>query len=359
MPTIQDVARQAGVGAATVSRVLSGNGYVKSETRERILQAIEELHYTPNEIARNLFYQKSGIVAVIVPELAHPFVAELVSAIEVALCGAGYQTMVCNTFYERNYEQRYLDMLKRRVVDGIIFAAHTSLDVAQYQNLHLPILGFDRILGPEIPCVSAGHVEGGRLAAEELLRGGCREVLQFIGAHHWESVSSELRPDGEPAEERRPSDGAKDWVVTPADQRHIVFQRTMEEHGVICHRVLEPSAFPLSAYVRPLAEETLRNYPGVDGIFGADLFAMACLQCALEQGRRVPEELKIVSYDGTAATRFMTPSLTTVCQPFQTLADEAVRIIIDLIQGKDAVEKRITVPVTLRRGRTTEAAPNP
>ena len=134
MPTIQDVARRAGVGAATVSRVLSGKGYVKSETRERIRQAIEELHYTPNEMARNLYYQKSGIVAVIVPELAHPFVAQLVSAMEVALCAAGYQTMVCNTFYERNYEQRYLDMLKRRMVDGLIFAAHTSLDVSQYQN---------------------------------------------------------------------------------------------------------------------------------------------------------------------------------------------------------------------------------
>ena len=89
MPTIQDVARRAGVGAATVSRVLSGKGYVKSETRERIRQAIEELHYTPNEMARNLYYQKSGIVAVIVPELAHPFVAQLVSAMEVALCAAG------------------------------------------------------------------------------------------------------------------------------------------------------------------------------------------------------------------------------------------------------------------------------
>ena len=99
MTTIQDVAKHAGVGAATVSRVLSGNGYVKQTTRERVLRSIEELNYTPNEMARNLFHGKSGIVAVIIPELSHPFFSEMVSAIEVGLCNLGYQTMVCNTFY--------------------------------------------------------------------------------------------------------------------------------------------------------------------------------------------------------------------------------------------------------------------
>lgn len=338
MPTIQDVARQAGVGAATVSRVLNGTGYVKSETRERILQAIEELHYTPNEIARNLFYQRSGIVAVIIPELAHPFVAELVNAMEAQLCDAGYQTMVCNTFYEKNYEQRYLDMLKRRMVDGIIFAAHTSLDVSQYQNLDLPILGFDRILGPDIPCVCADHEAGGRLAAEELLGAGCKNVLQFVGAFH--------------GKEQAP--GAKEWVVTPADQRHIVFRQIMEQHGIPCRHALEPHSILSSDHARLAAEEALREHPDVDGVFGTDLFAMACLHYALEHGKQVPRDLKIIAYDGTNATNFMTPSLTTICQPFQALAKEAVRIMLQLIQGEPVEEKRMVLPVTLRRGRTTE-----
>lgn len=338
MPTIQDVARRAGVGAATVSRVLSGNGYVKSETRERIQQAIEELHYTPNEMARNLFYQKSGIVAVIVPELAHPFVAELVSAMEAALCKAGYQTMVCNTFYEKNYEQRYLDMLKRRMVDGIIFAAHTSLDVSQYQNLDLPIIGFDRILGPDIPCVSADHETGGRLAAEALLECGCKNVLQFVGADHAGGQQT-LRPG--------------DWVLTPADQRHMVFQQMMEEHGVRCRCVFEHNLFLSAERARRIAERAFRDDPEADGVFGADLFAMACLHYALEHGKRVPQDLKIVSYDGTNATQFMTPSLTTVCQPFQALAEVSVRLILQLIQGEPVEEKRLTLPVTLRRGQST------
>lgn len=339
MPNIQDVAKRAGVGAATVSRVLSGNGYVKAETRERIQRAIEDLHYTPNEMARNLFYQKSGIVAVLVPELSHPFVAELVNAIEIALCAAGYQTMVCNTFYERNYEQRYLDMLRRRTVDGIIFAAHTSLDVSQYQDLHLPILGFDRILGPDIPCVCADHTEGGRMAAEELLRCGCKNVLQFMGARHGGIEQSEW---------------PQEWVITPADQRHTVFRQIMEEHGVGCRCVQERHSVLSSNCAIRAAEMAFQTYPEVDGIFGTDLYAMACLRYALDHGISVPRELKIVSYDGTSATGFMSPSMTTVCQPFQALADEAVRIIVQLIHGQAAAEKLITLPVTLRRGRTTE-----
>ena len=341
MPTIQDVARRAGVGAATVSRVLSGNGYVKSETRERIQQAIDELRYTPNEMARNLFYQKSGIVAVIVPELAHPFVAELVSAMETALCKAGYQTMVCNTFYEKNYEQRYLDMLKRRMVDGIIFAAHTSLDVSQYRALDLPIVGFDRILGPDIPCVAADHEAGGRMAAEVLLECGCKNVLQFVGANH-NGGQQEAWP--------------KDWVITPADQRHIVFQQIMEAHGVQCRCVLEQNLFLSPDHARRIAEAAFQTYPEVDGVFGADLFAMACHHYALEHGKQIPQNLKIVSYDGTNATQFMTPSLTTVCQPFQELAEASVHLILQLIQGKPAEEKRLTLPVTLRLGQSTGPA---
>ena len=75
MATIRDVAQKAGVGVATVSRVLSENGYVKEETKQKVMEAIRELNYTPNEIARNLYYKRTGIVAVIIPQISHPFFA--------------------------------------------------------------------------------------------------------------------------------------------------------------------------------------------------------------------------------------------------------------------------------------------
>ena len=327
MTTIQDVAKHAGVGAATVSRVLSGNGYVKQTTRERVLRSIEELNYTPNEMARNLFHGKSGIVAVIIPELAHPFFSEMVSAIEVELCNLGYQTMVCNTFYEKNYELRYLEMLKRQRVDGIIFGAHTSLAAEMYQELQRPVIGLDRRLADTIPLVAADHVAGGRMAAEELIRSGCRNVAQF--------------------------GGVDDNVSTPARHRHYVFRRVVEENGLTCHSYPKQPNYSAYKTYQEAAARLFAEHPDVDGIFGTDLYAAACLQYALSHGIRVPQDVKIVAYDGTHMTRFLDPDMTTICQPIEKLANESVRLITELIKGNEISEREIILPVRLRRGNTT------
>ena len=325
MATIQDVAQYAHVGAATVSRVLSGKGYVKAETREKVLRAIEALNYTPNEIARNLFYQRSGIVAVIVPRISNPFFAEFVNDAEAAFCAAGYQTMISNTWSERNYELRYLDMLKRRMVDGIVFASHT-LDVAQYQNIHRPIVALDRDLGPEIPSIAVDHAEGGRLAAMELIEAGCRNVLQFRGS---------------------------DVVRTMSHLRHETFERVMQEHGVTCRNcVMEWNSMSYEYYAEATGR-ILRENEDMDGIFAVDAIAMNALRYAAEHGIRVPRDWKIVSYDGTGVARLASPSLTMICQPIRQLAEECVRVMIGLIQGETSEAKHIQIPVRIQRGAST------
>ena len=329
MTTIQDVAKHAGVGAATVSRVLSGNGYVKQETRERVMRSIETLNYTPNEMARNLFHGKSGIIAVIIPELAHPFFSELVNAFEVSLCEVGYQTMVCNTFYEKNYELRYLEMLRRQRVDGIIFGAHTSLASEKYQSLQRPVIGLDRKLAESIPYVAANHEEGGRLAAQELIRSGCRNVVQF--------------------------GGVEDSVITPSSQRHFVFRKVVEAHGVVCASYPRQPDYSNYHTYQESAARLFEEHPDVDGIFGTDLYAAACLQYAQAHGIRVPEDVKIIAYDGTYITKFLHPEMTTICQPIQALADEAVRMITEMIKGNEVKEKKVILPISIRRGNTTTA----
>ena len=327
MTTIQDVAKQAGVGAATVSRVLSGKGYVKQETRERVTRAIKALNYTPNEMARNLFHGKSGIVAVIIPELSHPFFSELVNAFEVSLCEVGYQTMVCNTFYEKNYELRYLEMLRRQRVDGIIFGAHTSLASEQYQSLQRPVVGLDRKLAETVPYVAADHEEGGRLAAEELIRSGCRNVVQF----------------GE----------VEDSVITPSSQRHFVFRKVVEAYGITCASYPKQPNYSAYNTYQESAARLFEEHPDVDGIFGTDLYAAACLQYALAHGIRVPEDVKIVAYDGTYITKFLHPEMTTICQPIRQLANEAVRMITEMINGNEIKENKVILPISIRRGNTT------
>ena len=97
MASIKDVAQKAGVGVGTVSRVLNNSGYVSDETREKIEEAMKNLQYTPNELARNLYHKKSGIIAVLVPTVEIPFFAELVHDIEAELYNEGFKIMLCNT----------------------------------------------------------------------------------------------------------------------------------------------------------------------------------------------------------------------------------------------------------------------
>ena len=120
MAGIKDVAKKAGVGVGTVSRMLNDSGYVADDTRKKIEIAMRELNYTPNELARNLYHKRTGIIAVLVPNVSHPFFSEFVNYAEAELYKIGYKMMLCNTKKADNAELEYLDMLNRHIVDGVI-----------------------------------------------------------------------------------------------------------------------------------------------------------------------------------------------------------------------------------------------
>ena len=119
MPTIKDVAERAGVSVTTVSRVLNNRGYISQATRTKVYQAMEELDYQPNEVARSLFRKRSKIIGLIVPTVAHPFFGELTSYLETYAYSRGYKVLICNSQLDASKEQEYIGMLRRNQVDGI------------------------------------------------------------------------------------------------------------------------------------------------------------------------------------------------------------------------------------------------
>ena len=180
MASIKDVAQKAGVGVGTVSRVINGSGYVAADTRKKIEQAISDLEYTPNELARNLFRNRTGIIGVLIPDLDHPFFSAFTRETEVALYKRGYKAMICNTVGSSNRERDYLNMLDRNMVDGIITGAHT-LHWKEYVNRKRTIVALDQDFGPEIPMVGSDHAYGGKLAAEIMLKNNCKRVVHITG----------------------------------------------------------------------------------------------------------------------------------------------------------------------------------
>lgn len=326
MASIKDVAKRANVGVGTVSRMLNNSGYVSEETNIRIKKAMEELDYTPNELARNLYHKRTGIIAVIVPTIINPFFSEFVENIEEKLYNKGYKTMICNTVKEKNAEKEYLDMLKRHIVDGVISGVH-SLDIEEYSNIKKPIVALDRYLGEHIPVVMVDHKNGGRIAAEEFIKNNCKNVLQFKGAMS---------------------------VASPYHDRHSEFERIMTDNTVkVTSYELVRNRFD-TEYFKSVVTDVFKRGANYDGVFGVDLVVIEYMNEAIRQKIKIPQDLKLVSYDGTYVTRLTEPSLTSIVQPIEELAEKSVELLDALIKGEKHQGDMVVLDVQLQKGDTTK-----
>ena len=323
MAGIRDVARLAHVSTSTVSLVLNNNGHVSDKTRKKVETAMQELNYIPNELARNLYRSKTNIVGLILPDIAHPFFGLFAKYVEIELHKEGYKTMLCSTVHEENGEKEYIDMLNRQMMDGIIMGSH-SLDIDEYNGIVRPIVSLDRYINETIPIVMSDHEKGGTLAAEELLRCGCRKVLQIMGNRN---------------------------VNTPAHLHHYAFEKKLLEAGVsVCTEETPWNRWSFEEFYA-FVKKIYTAYPDIDAVYGADLIAVAYLKEA--RGRRIPEDLKIIAYDGTDVTRMGAVTITSVYQDVQQLAKEAVKLLVEKINGIENQNDRRILDVCLKKGETT------
>lgn len=325
MAGIRDVAKYAHVSTSTVSLVLNNNGYVSEDTRKKVVRAMEELNYVPNELARNLYHSKTNIIGIILPDISHPFFGTFAKYAERKLYKHGYKVMLCSTTQKENGEKEYINMLNRQMMDGIIVGTHT-LDVEEYNGTSKPIISLDRYINEDIPIVMSDHERGGRLAAEELIKNGCKRVLQLKGNR---------------------------VVNTPAHMHYYYFEKVLREHEVVVYEEEMPWNKWDFQMFENFARESFFKYPKIDAVYGADLTVVAFLKVAQENGIKIPEDLKLIGYDGTDVTKMNAITITTVTQDIQKLADKAVALLLDKIQGNPIEEKRIIIDVTLKKGKTT------
>ncbi len=301
MASIREVARLAQVAPSTVSRALNGSGYVAEETKEKIREAVSELDYVPNQWIRNLYRKKTGIIGVLAPELIHPYFSVLWSYLENELHRHGYNMMLCNTSGDPLIEREYLDTLKRNLFDGMIIGA-AFLPDENYTEMEKPMISLDRII-PGIPLVTSDHEQGGRIAAEKMAEAGCRKVLQLSDPEA-KTISS--------------SKAGKEFIRKAIERARAV----------------------------------LAAYPGLDGILANDLCAAAFLKISYEMGISVPDELKILSYDGTFITDFNYRTLSTIVQNMEGIAQNAVEVLLKLMNHQPLVKREVYVPVYFKEGDT-------
>jgi DNA-binding LacI/PurR family transcriptional regulator len=325
MANIIDVAKRAGVGIATVSRVINNSGYVGKETRARVEKVIAEIGYVPNEIARSMTLQKNNIIAFLLPDSIHRFFGELLYNVETVLYEHGYKLMVCSSSERLEKEIVYIDMLKKNRVDAIVLL--TNNDVEPYLDKRLPLVSFDRRF-KDVPYVASDNYTGGVLAARHLLSVGCKRFM-FIG--------DDAQGDQTPVE-------------TEVSKRRFGFFDELAKHGIKDTINIE---YPLGNYIHIPDDihRTIDRHRDVDGIFCiSDAVAAEVVKNIEKNGRRVPQDVKVIGYDGGSSFLNLGKAITSVCQPTRELAEAIVDVIRERLDKKPA-ENRI-VPVYLVPGET-------
>lgn len=325
MASIRDVAKKAKVAACTVSRVLNGSGYVAPETKERIERVMKELDYIPNELARSMFRQKVGIIAMLVPNIRHPFFSSLATSIEKELYKKGYKLMLCSTGNDIKREREYLETLKSNLVDGVIWGV-SHLEDIEYKKFNKPLIMLDYFIDDSIPVVVANHAQGGKLAAEKFIQSGCKNVIHICDI--------------------------KDKPVLSL-KSHIALEEKLREHNINVNAVeINWNDFDFEGYLE-LAKKELVNNPEIDGVMAADMPAIAFLKAAIQLGKRIPEEFCVVAYDGTFIINTNVMDVTTIIQPIHLMARRAIELMMDLIDGKTVNQAMNVLDVSLKDGDTT------
>lgn len=316
---LTDVAKLAGVSPTTVSRVINKKGYLSEKTIQKVNDAMRELGYKPNNLARSLQGKSAKLIGLIFPNIRHVFYAELIDKLEHELFKKGYKTIICNSEHDSEKEREYIEMLEANQVDGIISGSH-NLGIEDYNRVTAPIISFDRNLSPDIPVVSSDNYGGGVLAAQTLVKTGANDIIMITG---------------------------NDNSNSPTGLRHAGFASILPDAPII----------NVSSDFSPVRKEmeikNILTQQKPDAIFASDdLTAILIINIAKELGISVPDQLKVIGYDGTYFIENYYPQLTTVKQPLEEIVFLCVELLLQKIEGKKVATTGYFLPVTLLPGKS-------
>ena len=318
--TIREVAAQAGVSVATVSKVINGRYGVAADTMARVNAVINDLGYQASLVAQSLRNHRTNVIGILVADL-EPFSAELLKGAADAIRGSGFEMVVYSAGGLADdhvgWERRYLSRLSGTLIDGAVLVTPTVVDV----NYGAPIVAIDPHTGQsELPTIDSDNLRGGQLATAHLLGLGHRRIAMLSGRPDLES--SRLREQG-----YRQAMAA---AGVPVSEDLILVGGYDAQASADCTRTLLTSAQPPTA------------------IFAAnDVSAIAAIQAAVGLGLRVPAGLSVVGFDNIPESALCAPPLTTVNQPIRQMGERSIQLLLRLMRGDHVEDTHITLQTDL------------
>lgn len=312
MATMREVAKLANVSVATVSRYINKSGYVSKAAKENIQKIIDEVNYTPNEVARSLYQKKSKFIGVLLPDITNPFVTMLSKGIEQRLNESEYGLILANVDNSKVKEEQYLTNFKSNNIAGVISAIEHQCKIDQ-GLLHVSIDRYSKIGDYS---VASDDFSGGQLAASEISKRTTKEIFIINSNEHTEK--SKLRIDGMLS------------ILEETKHRYHI-------HNVATFKPDEAAG---------VIELIIRDYPEVDSIIAAnDVQAMVLLKEAHEHGLKVPDDIQIIGYDDITFARLTTPGLSTIAQPIYEMGTLGAELMLKMINGEKITDENIVLPV--------------
>ncbi|UMZ73632.1 LacI family DNA-binding transcriptional regulator [Natranaerofaba carboxydovora] len=288
--TIKDVAKKAGVSPATVSRVLNNYNYVNEDTKEKVVKAMTELGYKPNEMARNFALQKTNTIGLIVSDITNPFYSELAKNITDRAKLFNYNVVLCNTDNKKENQDFYIDFLRQKGVDGIIFSS-VNLNDKKAEELvrsDYPCVFCNRRLKlKKAAFIASKNKEGAKLAVNHLIEKGHKRIAYISGPNNLSTASERLEG----------------------------FYEAMKEKGLqIEKKYIKQGPFSKEISYK-LTNELLSTSPVPTAIFASnDLIALASMEIIKEKGYRIPEDIALIGYDNIDISGHRNILLTTIAQ---------------------------------------------
>jgi len=316
MPSIKDVALAAGVSTATVSRVLANKSRIKDETRQRVLDSIEQLNYRPNLIARSLRAQKSAKIGLVVSDIRNPFFTAIGRAVEDAAYEQGYSVLMCNTDENPDKEEMYLNLLHDENVAGIIFSPtqQFSAGLKSYTS-NIPFVIIDRsVESRDVDMVLLDNVAAAHELTMHLIENGYKKLAGLFGD-----------------------------ASTTGRERNRGFNKALKEHQLspIAVHFIAPRIKQGYETTMALLKQERGN---VDAIFTSNsLLTAGAFQAIRDSQLTVPDDVALVGFDETTWGALVDPPITLIAQPTEEIGRTATELLFQRIDEPHRLPKTVTL----------------
>ena len=309
--TIKDVADRSGVSIATVSRVINGASVVSEKSRNKVLKAIEELDFKPNQVARNLVMQKNTTIGIIVPALGNQFYGGILNGIEEASGGSGYDIMLFTSGGDSSKEIHYLDVFEERHCAGVIIMTRKLEPgtVKKINSMEIPVILMNRnASGLKCPTVSIDNFRAAYEITNYLIDKGHTRIALFRNSLDIDAFGVE---------------------------QYSGFERALAEHDIEIDRSLvKYGEFKIQKSYELMKGLIKENNVPTAVIATSDIMAVGVCNALVDSGYKIPEDVSVVGFNDIELAENYRPAITVIHQPLKAMGEEAVQMIVSMNNGE-------------------------